>query len=209
MRTIKLSNSNHLVKVDDEDYPVLSRLNWYMSDCGYAITDSPVKHLKMHKLIIGPIRKNAVIDHIDRDKLNNQKSNLRVVSQKENCRNTDKYDESRFFYYSNNKKKWIIDSRSLGVRYIQVDTPVIARRVITRLMLGFPKELALSEADNQTISISNWKQFGITYSDYIEAKKLGITIKNYRRRLSRMKISKRGPAKKKKDDCDSGREDAQ
>lgn len=201
MKTIKLSNSDNFVKVDDEDYPVLSRLNWYVSDCGYAITDSPVKHLKMHKLIIGPIRKNAVIDHIDRDKLNNQKSNLRVVSQKENCRNTDKYNESRFFYYSTKKKKWIIDSRSLGVRYIQVDTPVIARRVVTRLMLGFPKDLALSEANTQTISITNWERFGITYSDYIEARKLGITIKNYRRRLSRMgKISKRGPAKKKKEE---------
>ena len=201
MKTIKLSNSDNFVKVDDEDYPVLSRLNWYVSDCGYAITDSPVKHLKMHKLIIGPIRKNAVIDHIDRDKLNNQKNNLRVVSQKENCRNTDKYNESRFFYYSTKKKKWIIDSRSLGVRHIQVDTPVIARRVVTRLMLGFPKDLALSEANTQTISITNWERFGITYSDYIEARKLGITIKNYRRRLSRMgKISKRGPAKKKKEE---------
>ena len=201
MKTIKLSNSDNFVKVDDEDYPVLSRLNWYVSDCGYAVTDSPVKHLKMHKLIIGPIRQNAVIDHIDRDKLNNQKSNLRVVSQKENCRNTDKYNESRFFYYSTKKKKWIIDSRSLGVRHIQVDTPTIARRVVTRLMLGFPKDLALSEANTQTISITNWERFGITYSDYIEARKLGITIKNYRRRLSRIgKISKRGPAKKKKEE---------
>lgn len=208
MKTIKLSNSDNFVKVDDEDYPVLSRLNWYVSDCGYAITDSPVKHLKMHKLIIGPIRKNAVIDHIDRDKLNNQKSNLRVVSQKENCRNTDKYNESRFFYYSTKKKKWIIDSRSLGVRYIQVDTPVIARRVVTRLMLGFPKDLALSEANTQTVSITNWERFGITYSDYIEARKLGITIKNYRRRLSRMgKISKRGPAKKKKEENVQEKED--
>lgn len=201
MKTIKLSNSDNFVKVDDEDYPVLSRLNWYVSDCGYAVTDSPVKHLKMHKLIIGPIGKIAVIDHIDRDKLNNQKSNLRVVSQKENCRNTDKHDESRFFYYSTKKKKWIIDSRSLGVRYIQVDTPVIARRVVTRLKLGFPKDIALSEAYTQTISISNWERFGITYSDYIESKKLGITIKNYRRRMSRTgTISKRSKAKNNGDD---------
>ena len=95
MRTIKLTNSNKIIKVDDEDYPVLSRLKWYESDCGYAITDSPVKHLKMHKLIVGPISRIAVIDHIDRDKLNNQKSNLRVVSQKENCRNSDKFDNSK------------------------------------------------------------------------------------------------------------------
>ena len=84
MRTIKLTNSNKIIKVDDEDYPVLSRLKWYESDNGYAITDSPVKHLKMHKLIIGPISRIAVIDHINRDKLDNRKENFRSATKSEN-----------------------------------------------------------------------------------------------------------------------------
>lgn len=201
MRTIKLTNSDDLVKVDDEDYPVLSRLNWYLSDSGYAITDCPVKHIKMHKLIIGPIPNCTVIDHIDRDKLNNQKSNLRVVSQSDNVRNSDRYDNYRHFYYDTRRGKWTIDSRSLGIRNMTVESPKVARRIVSKLMLGFPKDVALAEAREPTISTTNWKQFNITYADYIDAQRLGISIKNYRRRLSRKgHLSKRGPAKNKKTD---------
>ena len=185
MRTIKLTNSDDLVKIDDEDYPVLSRLNWYLSDGGYAITDCPVKHIKMHKLIIGPIPNCAVIDHIDRDKLNNQKSNLRVVSQSDNVRNSDRCDNCQHFYYDTRRGKWTIDSRTLGIRYMVVESPEVARRTISKLMLGFPKDVALTEARKPTISTTNWKQFNITYADYINAQRLGISIKNYRRRLSR------------------------
>lgn len=40
---------------------------------------------------IGPRPDNLVIDHIDRNKLNNNVSNLRYISQKENTRNSDRY----------------------------------------------------------------------------------------------------------------------
>lgn len=190
MKTIKLMNSDDLAKVDDEDYPVLSRLNWYLSDGGYAITDCPVKHIKMHKLVTGPIPNHAVIDHIDRNKLNNQKSNLRVVSQSNNVRNSDRCENCQHFYYDTRRGKWTIDSRTLGVRYMVVESPEVARRTISKLMLGFPKDVALAEARKPTISTTNWKQFNITYADYIDAQRLGISIKNYRRRLYRKTKSK-------------------
>jgi hypothetical protein len=192
MKTIKLNNSEKTVKVDDEDYPVLSRLNWYISDGGYAITDSPVKHIKMHKLIIGPVPSRCVIDHINRNKLDNRKTNLRVVSCRENLINTNRIDNARHFYYDTRRNVWVIDSKSLGVRYVKVPNPEIAERVVKRLRLGFPKQLALSEALTPTISISNWSTCDITYKDYLEAKEKNMTIKNVRRK------SKRGPAKEKK-----------
>ena len=188
MRTIKLTNSNKIIKVDDEDYPVLSRLKWYESDSGYAITDSPVKHIKMHKLLIGPIPNRSVVDHINRDKLDNQKENLRVVSQRDNVRNSDKFDNSKYFYYDIRKNNWVVDARPFGVSYMVVPDPSVAARVVKRLKLGFPKDIALSESLNPTISISNWKAHNITYSDYKKAKDNNITIKKMRR------ISRRGPA---------------
>lgn len=49
-----------------------------------------VHHL-VAKLFIGDRPDNLVIDHIDRNPLNNNVSNLRYISQKENCHNTDRF----------------------------------------------------------------------------------------------------------------------
>lgn len=51
-----------------------------------------INHLVHHavaKLFIGDRPENLVIDHIDRNKLNNNVSNLRYITQKENCFNQD------------------------------------------------------------------------------------------------------------------------
>jgi len=191
MKKILLSNANQKTLVDDEDYPLLNRLRWYVSDTGYAITDSPVKHLKMHKLIVGPIKKKVVIDHIDRNKLNNQKDNLRIVSQSVNSLNSDRADNAKNYHYSE-KRGWIVDSKRLGVRYLPVPNTIIAERVVKRLKLGFPKDVALNEAINPTICLTNWGRNNITFKEYIEAKKKGSTIKKLRLET----ISKRGKAKK-------------
>lgn len=185
------------VLVDKEDYPVLSRLNWYISDTGYAISDSPVKHLKMHKLIIGPIPSRTVIDHINRNKLDNRKKNLRVVSQRINNRNSDKYDLAKRYWYDKRRNTWVVEIAGI-TKYIPAKSPKIAERIVKRLMLGFPVEVAKEEALSPTISISNWEKFGINYDDYLKAKEAGVSIKNLHRKEKRMKeraISRRGPAK--------------
>lgn len=48
-------------------------------------------HQLVSKLFIGDYPENCVIDHIDRNKLNNNVNNLRYITQKENCQNTDRY----------------------------------------------------------------------------------------------------------------------
>jgi len=48
---------------------------------------------------------NNSIDHIDRDKLNNNISNLRVVNHRENSLNRDFIDNAKgYYYYKPNKK---------------------------------------------------------------------------------------------------------
>lgn len=48
-------------------------------------------HHMVCKAFIGDRPENMVIDHIDRNSLNNNVNNLRYITQKENCRNTDRY----------------------------------------------------------------------------------------------------------------------
>ena len=51
-----------------------------------------VHHL-VAKLFIGDRPDNLVVDHIDRNPLNNNVNNLRYITQKENCRNTTKFNK--------------------------------------------------------------------------------------------------------------------
>ena len=49
---------------------------------------------------------NNQIDHIDRDKLNNNISNLRVVNHRENSLNTDFVDNAKGYSYDKHAKKY-------------------------------------------------------------------------------------------------------
>lgn len=53
-------------------------------------TNYLIHHL-VAKLFIGERPENLIIDHIDRNKLNNNVSNLRYVTQKKNMSNQDRY----------------------------------------------------------------------------------------------------------------------
>lgn len=103
----------HLTKgmvtlVDDEDFERLSRFKWIFNGVGYASRNEG--KIYMHREIMNP-KKGFVVDHIDRDKLNNQKSNLRIVTRMQNCRNRVKPDiktTSKFkgVHFDKNRNKW-------------------------------------------------------------------------------------------------------
>jgi len=69
------------IQVDDEDYESLNKYNWNTNNLGYASTP-----IMMHRLIMNA-PKDLVVDHIDRNPRNNQKSNLRICTQGENNKN--------------------------------------------------------------------------------------------------------------------------
>ena len=86
-------------QVDDEDYDYLTgnfgKFQYIPNhgSCYAAVTvmTCDVKKLvKMHHLIVrryGTIPIGYEIDHIDHNPLNNQRSNLRIVTHQENCQN--------------------------------------------------------------------------------------------------------------------------
>lgn len=98
MKQIPVSNGRASALVDDEDYEMLSRNKWQIDLWGYAVRRVQIPGEKrgkrrlvfMHRLIMGlPSAKENPrhVDHIDRNSLNNQKSNLRICSTRENSRN--------------------------------------------------------------------------------------------------------------------------
>jgi len=80
--------------VDDEDYVIVNKYSWYMVKYGYAVTnvkktDGKQIMLKMHKLVTGTVGSGikVQVDHINNNKLDNRRANLRVCSPAENKRN--------------------------------------------------------------------------------------------------------------------------
>lgn len=80
MKTIKLERSNKVTLVDDEDFERILALGPWSFVQGYARRRIPGGCLFIHRLLCST-NPGEVVDHIDRDKLNNQKANLRAVSR--------------------------------------------------------------------------------------------------------------------------------
>lgn len=114
MKRIPLSGKNGDGKfaiVDDEDFDIVSRISWYMNKYGYAVhtNHTPVKWEKrfwMHRFIMGT-PDGMVTDHINHNKLDNRKSNLRICTTRENQWNSvQKAGISGFRGVSMIGKKW-------------------------------------------------------------------------------------------------------
>jgi hypothetical protein len=86
-------------KVDDCDYDFLSRWKWYCSQRGYAKrtarieriphTKSTIVTIPMANMIMNP-NPGFVVDHINGNKLDNRRKNLRVCPQHKNVKNRGK-----------------------------------------------------------------------------------------------------------------------
>lgn len=76
--------------IDVEDYDKIKAYQWYVKDNGYVFSSKTKTHgsIYLHKLILNFPTEH--IDHINKDKLDNRKSNLRICKQYQNNRNKNK-----------------------------------------------------------------------------------------------------------------------
>ena len=73
---------------DKEDFDLIKNYCWYIDNKGYVKTnirkDGKKTSLRLHRLIMKENNSKMQIDHIDHNKLNNQKSNLRTCTNAQN-----------------------------------------------------------------------------------------------------------------------------
>jgi len=86
--------------VDDDDYEELSKHKWCLSVYGYVVRNivenGKRTGLRMHRKIMNLCSNDKLeIDHINGDKLDNRKSNLRIVSRNQNMFNRGVYKSSK------------------------------------------------------------------------------------------------------------------
>lgn len=117
MRKIHLIRDK-FVLVDDVDYVRLSAFKWILSTSGYAVRSiaTPGKYANgkgrrklvyMHRELMGAVS-GQMIDHINRDQLDNRRKNLRFCSSSENHVNSKVYKNNSTGYRGvyRQYKKW-------------------------------------------------------------------------------------------------------
>jgi len=93
MKFIPVTNSTKLAIVDDEDYKRVNNWNWYITSYTKANKGRIVSGINgliipLAQFVLGrPPEGKDLIDHIDRDPFNNQKSNLRFATRSQNQAN--------------------------------------------------------------------------------------------------------------------------
>jgi hypothetical protein len=99
-------NSDKTFLISSQTLSKVIQHNWYYSKNGYPKSYTARYHT-LHRFLLGRQDKGMVIDHINRDKMDNRLENLRVITQKENSYNRTKNINST------NSYKGIILSGSL------------------------------------------------------------------------------------------------
>lgn len=156
MKLIPLTHG-FFAKVDDEDFESLSAFRWYRfasrkdqreggtvrPSNNYAlrtywqkrIGDNPPhrKIISMHRMLMRP-KPGEVVDHINRDGLDNQKSNLRLCTRSQNSGNSGRYISNK-------------TSRFKGVSELPFPE---SNRWIARLMVGGKRVLNKRYPDEES-----------------------------------------------------------
>lgn len=104
MQKLKSENGKE-VMVDDDIYPLVSKYAWNVYKYGdkklYAVLESDTVYMHrfiMERILNRSLKRYEIVDHIDNNGLNNQVSNLRVVTASQNHLNSKKYSNSKSDY---------------------------------------------------------------------------------------------------------------
>lgn len=136
IRRIALAHGQSVL-VDAADYEWLSRHQWTVC-AGYAARHENGRRISMHREIM-KAPPGMVVDHIDGNKQNNCRSNLRICTPRENVQNRAKQigSASRFkgVFYDKSHGKWYVgvccNGQHLKTGYF--DDEIEAARVYDRL----------------------------------------------------------------------------
>ena len=138
---IKQGNKTYLLIIDKDDIDIVVGNPLSVYNTGYCmiyITNftHKGKHTTrhtLHSIILNRVNNydDNVCDHINGNKLDNRKSNLRIVSRSINRMNT----KSKGYYFDKTKNKWRAYIKvNRRMRYFQCDTEIEAKNLRQRLI---------------------------------------------------------------------------
>lgn len=110
-----------VARVDDQDYEALAARHWYLKPNGYAMATFPKpeggrEYRTMHRVILD-VPRGIQVDHINRDRLDNRRTNLRISDQSQNLANQVSRRGTSVFkgvYWTAAQKGWAATIRHDG-----------------------------------------------------------------------------------------------
>lgn len=154
MKKIKLTQNQYTL-VDNKDYLWITRHKWYISSTGYAIrtiylgggrANQICKTIRLHREILGV--RDGEVDHANRDKLDNRRSNLRIASHQFNSANRSKPKNNtsgyKGVYWDKKKKRWKaqIKVNQKKVYIGRFKDPIEAAKAYNRMAVKYFREFA-------------------------------------------------------------------
>lgn len=119
MKHIELSQGKYAI-IDNEDFEWLSQWKWYFIPQGYAFRSQSGKTIYMHRKILNT-PKEKLTDHINRNKLDNRKVNLRIATRSQNAVNVKLFLTNtsgyRGVWWERRRNKWIAEIKYQGKKY--------------------------------------------------------------------------------------------
>lgn len=92
MNTIQLP-SGHIVIVSDADFDRVSQFKWSIGSTGYAQRSVLGKKQTMHRFILAA-PDGVDVDHVNMNRLDNRRDNIRLCTRSQNCKNKGKRSDS-------------------------------------------------------------------------------------------------------------------
>ena len=120
--------------IDLEDVDLIKNYKWSITQKGYVYCST--QSIRLHRLILG-CPEDFVVDHINHNKLDNRKDNLRICTTQQNNMNQGKHSGNTSgitgVYWHKSERKWYA---SIGVhgrlvhlgRYATIEEAIVARQ---------------------------------------------------------------------------------
>lgn len=142
---------NKRTLVDKDTFTKYGHLSWYLSDTGYAIRKSG-DIVRLHRLVM-EAPEGMVVDHLNGDKLDNRKRNLRICTQAINAANRK---GTKGYTWDKSKSKYIVRYRKKF--YGRYNTEAEAKKAYQLACSGVPYQKTRRKLWHLPTGIS--KQFG-------------------------------------------------
>jgi hypothetical protein len=128
------SNTGQSILIDEDSYWAVCGFVWGIGKQGYCTTspyrDKKQRQIKLHRMIMNVTDPKIYVDHINGNKLDNRKANLRLCGATGSSRNRGKpkkqtASQYKGLYYNKKIKKWCarvcVDKKKVNLGYFETE----------------------------------------------------------------------------------------